>query len=168
MPSLRSCLVLAVSCVTPVAAQSNAERAMALQGAWRFVETASPRTFQVTDNQPGWLLFVDGHYSTVQVNGLRPRTAVDSTSTALQLWNTYGPNFTAQAGAFEVRGDTLITRPTVAKNPAVMAPDRFNRFLYRMMGNDLSLTFIATQAGPVTNVLTSSYQRVRAAGAPTN
>jgi hypothetical protein len=170
MPSLRPFLAVALALATAssAAAQSNADRTRALQGAWRFVETSNPRTFQVVTNQPGMRLFVDGHYSNLQVNGLRARTQVDSTSSSLQMWNTWGTGFTAQAGTFEVRGDTVITRPLVAKNPNVMTPEVFNRYLYRQTGDELWLTPTASQAGPAANPATAYYQRVRAPGAPTN
>jgi hypothetical protein len=168
MPSLRPLLALAVLCATPVAAQSDAERARALQGAWSFVEASNPRTFEVVTNQPGMRLFVDGHYSDVHVNGTRPRAAVDSTSTALALWNTYGRGLTAQSGTYEVRGDTLITRASVAKNPGAMAAGTFNRFLHRIAGDSLWLTFTESQAGPAATPATAFFVRVRAPAMPTN
>ena len=167
MPTLRSCLVLALVLASPAAAQSNAERARALQGAWRFIETSNPRTLQIVDNQQGFRLFVDGHYAWVRVNGLRARPAVDSTAASAQLWSVYERLFTAQAGTYEVRGDTLITRTTVSETPAAMAADNFNIWIYRVVGDQLYVSLIGNQSGPVDNVITGLYERVRPA-TPTN
>ena len=171
MPTLRSSLVLAALtalAVSPAAAQSNAERARALQGAWRFVETSNPRTLQVVDNQQGFRMFVDGHYSWVRVNGLRPRPVVDSTAASAQLWSVYETLFTAQAGTYEVRGDTLITRTTVSESPAAMAAGNFNVWIYRVIGDQLYVSLIGNQTGAVNNVITGMYERVRGSGTPTN
>ena len=170
MPRLRpySVFVLAALAAAPLAAQSNADRARAFQGAWLHVETSNPRTFQMLADQPGMRLFVDGHYADVHVNGTRARSQVDSTSTALQLWNTFGRGLTAQAGAYSVAGDTLVTRASVAKSPNAMAPGVFTRFSYRMSGDSLWLTAIANQAGPITSISTSLWVRQRQPAMPTN
>jgi hypothetical protein len=171
MSSLRPLLALAVLTVLTASsgsAQTNAERARALQGAWSFVETSNPRTLQIIDNQPGFRLFVDGHFAWVRVNGLRPRPQIDSTAVAAQIYAVYNTNFTAHAGTYEVRGDTLITRTAVHDNPAGMAAGAYNVWLYRMMGDDLYVTQVGNQDGPVNNVVTGHYRRVRFPATPTN
>ena len=168
MSSLRPLLVLAVLAVSSASAQSNAERARALQGSWRFVETSNPRTFQVIDNQPGFRLFVDGHFAWVRVNGLRARPQVDSTASSAQLWSVYETNFIAQAGTYEVRGDTLVTRTMVSETPAAMAAGNFNVWMHRRSGDTLWVSLIANQTGTVNNVITGMYVRERPPGTPTN
>lgn len=168
LPSFRLALLLAILPAAPLGAQSNAERALTLQGAWSAVETSSPRTFQMVDDQPGYRLFVDGHFAVVRVNGLRERAPVEAESTAVELWNTLGSGFTAQAGAYEVRGDSLITRTRVSKDPSGMAEGTFNVWLYRMSGDSLWITRVATQAGPVSEILTGLYVRMRPPSMPTN
>ena len=168
MPSLRPLLVLAVLAVSSASAQSNAERARALQGAWSFVETSNPRTFQIIDNQPGFRLFVDGHFAWVRVNGLRARPQVDSTAPGPMIYAVYNTNFTGQAGTYEVRGDTLITRSAVHDNPAGMAAGAYNTWLYRVTGDELYVTQVGNQDGPVANVVTGMYRRVRFPATPTN
>ena len=168
MSSLRPLLVLAALAAAPLPAQSNAERARALQGAWQFVETSNPRTLQIIDNQPGFRLFVDGHFAWVRVNGLRPRPQIDSTAAAAMIYAVYNTNFTAQAGTYEVRGDTLITHTAVHDSPAAMAQGSFNVWLYRIAGEELYVTQVANQAGAVNNVVTGMYRRVRFPTTPTN
>jgi hypothetical protein len=168
MPSLRPLLALALLGFSTAAAQTNAERARALQGAWQFVETSNPRTLQTIDNQQGYRLFVDGHFAWVRVNGLRPRPQVDSTATSAQLWSVYERLFTAQGGTYEVRGDTLITRTAVSETPAAMAAGNFNVWMYRVVGDELYVSLVGNQAGAVDNVITGLYTRVRFPTTPTN
>jgi hypothetical protein len=139
-----------------------------LDGAWKLVDTrAGDGT--ITRNQPGMRFFVDGHFGTVLVNGTAPRptTPLAPDATAEQLTAVYGP-FTAQAGTFEVSGQTITTRPLVAKDPAVMVSGNFSRLTYRIRGDSLWLSQVETQAGPVANPTTSKYVRARPTSAATN
>ena len=164
MPCLRpfhTVVVLsAILSVVPASAQTNAERTRMLEGAWRFVETTNPRTLAVIDNQPGYRLFVNGHFAWVRVNGLRPRPQPTSTSTTNLLRTVYVDGFLAQAGTYEVRGDTMISHPIVHRDPAAMAEGNYQVWLIRLVGTDtLYVSLIANRAGPVDNVITGMYVR---------
>jgi hypothetical protein len=50
----------------------------------------------------------------------------------------WGP-FTAQAGTYEVKGSEVTYRPSVAKNPNVMAPGNFMTDTFKIEGNTLTL-----------------------------
>lgn len=168
MPYLRHPLhaivvLSAMLSVVPASAQTDAERTRMLEGAWRFVETTNPRTLAVIDNQPGYRLFVDGHFAWVRVNGLRPRPQPTSTSTTDLLRSVYVAGFLAQAGTYEVRGDTMISRPIVHRDPAAMAEGNYQVWFVRLDGTDtLYVSLIANQAGPVDNVITGMYVREEA------
>ena len=165
-PLVHAAVVLsAMLLVVPASAQTDAERAGMLEGAWRFVETTNPRTLAVIDNQPGYRLFVDGYFAWVRVNGLRPRPQPTSTSTTDLLRSVYVDGFLAQAGTYEVRGDTMISRPVVHRDPAAMAEGNFQVWLIRLTGTDtLYVSLVANQAGPVDNVITGMYVRQPAPG----
>jgi hypothetical protein len=139
-----------------------------LDGAWRQIDGRSADG-TVTDNQPAMRLFVDGYYSLLRVNGTAPRPALPGPEgTAEQLMAVWGP-FSGQAGSFEVSGQTLITRPLVAKGPAGMGPGIFSRISWRMSGDTLFLSQVETQTGPVANPLRYRYVRARpTVAAPTN
>jgi hypothetical protein len=140
-----------------------------LEGVWRHLEGRNADGSLIAIS-PGYYLFVDGHFALVRVNVTEPRPALPpaGTGTVEQLNAVYGP-FAAQAGTYEVSGQTLTQRFLVTKNPAQMTGASFVTVSFRLRGDTLWTTNTANQDGPLTNQPTGKYLRVRATPtAPTN
>lgn len=145
---------------TGLAGQATAE---GLEGAWRVVEiaTAGPGGRTLASPQPGLLLFTGGYYSYTLVTGEEPRPAVPpGFANATELLAVWGP-FTANAGTFEVSGDTMTRRPMVAKSPDAMAAGAFNEYTFRLSADTLWVTTVGTEAGPSRSPSTVRYVRLR-------
>jgi hypothetical protein len=141
----------------------------ALRGAWSHLEVRAPDG-ALLNNQPGLRLFVDGYYAWVRVNGLAPRSPVDSTATAAQLRAVWGDEaFLANSGTYSTIGNIIVQSAIVAMNPAVMRPGLFNSYSYRIAGDTLISTNHGSQAGGVTAALNvGRYLRVRGSSAQTD
>jgi len=140
-----------------------------LDGAWRMVEGRGPDG-TLRENQPGYRLFVDGHYTLLRVNGTAPRPALPpvATATAEQLTAVWAP-FTAQQGTFEISGQTITEHPLVTKAPGGMAPGSFVTRRFRIAGDSLWTTQTGSQDGPVAaEGTTFKYVRVRGPRPPTD
>lgn len=143
-----------------LAAQSVEE---ALQGAWRVTQVvrSGPGGGTNESPQPGLLLFAGRHYSYTLVTGDQPRPDLPNRlPTAEELLIVWNP-FSANAGTFEVSGDTMTRRPIVSKSPAAMAPGAFNEYTFRMSADTLWVTPARTEAGPARNPVTVRYERLR-------
>lgn len=143
-----------------IEAQATAEN---LEGAWRVAEVVrtGPGGGTLASPQPGLLLFTGRHYSYTFVTSAESRPqlpggVVDAAALAA-IWNP----LTANAGTFEVSGDTMIRRPLVAKSPAAMAPGAFNEYTFRLSADTLWVTTVGTETGPSRNPTTVRYLRVR-------
>src|SRR5205823_1965136 len=94
-----------------------------LKGVWKVVEAkrSGPNAGTNSNPQPGLYIFTRKHYATVGVIGDKPRPQVPDVekATASELLAMWGP-FVANAGTYEISGDTLTTRPLVAKMPEFM------------------------------------------------
>ena len=104
-----SALLIAVS-PAPVYAQS-------LKGVWKVVQTTSARGERNDSPQPGLYIFTDRYYSIQWITAARPFFRDNPTDQ--EKLSAWAP-FTANSGTYEVKANTLATRPVVAKNPAVM------------------------------------------------
>ena len=135
----------------------------ALQGAWQVAEvvTGGPASQTLDSPQPSLLLFTGGHYSYTLINGQQPRPDLPRrAATAAELHSVWNP-FSANAGTFEVSGNTMTRRPIVAKSPDAMAPGAFNEYTYRLSTDTLWVTAVRTEAGAARNPSTYRYLRVR-------
>ena len=154
-------VVVLVGATLVPAFAAGQELAPGLDGAWEIVSMATAAGQTVTSPQPGLLLFTGSHYSYTLVTGDRPRPplppGVVSTTDLLRAWNP----FSANAGTFEVSGDSMIRRPVVAKSPATMAPGAFNRYTFQLVADTLWVTTVGTESGPARNPTTVRYERVR-------
>lgn len=131
-----------------------------LEGAWLITEmTAGDQT--LSSPQPGLLLFTGGYYSYTLVTSAEPRpplpSGIASTADLLRAWNP----FSANAGTYEVSGDTMIRHPMVAKSPDTMAPGAFNEYTFRLSADTLWVTTVGTESGPARNPTTVKYIRMR-------
>ncbi|MGE0159856.1 MAG: hypothetical protein AB7T31_10640 [Gemmatimonadales bacterium] len=153
-------LVLAVPAALAVSVHTAAAQST-LEGAWRVAEVAGPGSRRVADPQPGLLLFTGRYYSYTYVTSDGPRPALpNGPATAEALVNVWNP-FTANAGTFETRGDTMTRRPFVAKSPDAMGQGVFNEYLFRMVADTLWMTATRTESGATQAASTVKYVRVR-------
>src|SRR5688572_21224154 len=118
MPTLRALLVLALLSAGTAEAQSRAAAsAAALEGAWSRIESGPAAGTTRNPTPPGVMLFVDGHYSWVYLSGPQPRPPMPGPNgTAAELRAVLGP-IVAEAGTYEVSGQTMTRRRIVSKNP---------------------------------------------------
>jgi len=147
--------------LSPSALEAQTEQD--LEGAWRVTEvvTSGPDARTITTPQPGLLLFAGGYYSYTLINGDEPRPGLPpgfaSAEQLLMVWNP----FSANAGTFEISGDTMRRRPIVAKDPNAMAPGAYNEYTFRISADTLWITTVGTEAGPARNPPTVKYVRAR-------
>jgi hypothetical protein len=60
-------------------------------------------------------------------------------------------NFGAQAGRYELVGDTLVLHSEIAKTPNAMAAGSFQKFSIRRDGSSVWLQLVADNSGPLRN-----------------
>ena len=122
-------IVLSVLSASAAFAQTKSP----VEGVWKAAEVIPPssntteKPEPITNPQPGLLIFTKGYYSVVVVIGKNPRVAVeakdrqkltDSEKLAFyEQWRAFGAN----SGTYEIKGSTVIRRPSVAKNVDVMS-----------------------------------------------
>ena len=117
MTRARFLMLVALTCVF-VTSNAGAQSSGSLKGAWKIVAVTAADGKVDTAPQPGLYVFSDKHYSIQWVNGARPATA-GTTSPDKDRLAAYDA-FIANTGTYEVKGNTLTTKPIVAKNPSVM------------------------------------------------
>jgi hypothetical protein len=138
-----------------------AGQATEVEGAWRVVEVSGPGQRPLTSPQPGLLLFTGSHYSYTFVTSETPRPQLPlGPTTAEVLATTWNP-FTANAGTFEISGETMTRRPLVAKDPASMVPGVFNEYRFRVVADTLWVTPTRNETGEARSPSTVRYLRVR-------
>jgi hypothetical protein len=77
-----------------------------------------------------------------------------------QVVDTYIKQFSASAGTYEMKGDTLTMKTTIAKNPAYMARANWISYIVKINGNTMTLTAAATNEGPIKNPQIMTLTRV--------
>ena len=136
-----------------------------LQGVWQTVEIAiagaNPRTITVTAPQQYLTIITAKHYSRTEVQADGPRAIIADVSkaTADELRAVWGP-FVAEAGTFEVSGNTMTMHPQASKSPAAMVPGAFIVNSYKLDGNTLWIAQQRNQNGPYVNPVTFKLMRV--------
>lgn len=128
---MKSKISVIVAILVVVGWALTSAQAPSLQGVWRVSEIVVTGAGASTNStpQPGLYVFTKSHYSTVVVNGTAARKDVSpakdpnklTDAEKLARYEMWSP-FTANSGTYEVKGNTLTTKPLVAKNPGVMAP----------------------------------------------
>jgi Lipocalin-like domain len=142
-----------------------------IQGVWRAVEITvtnpnpPPNTFSKgthTNVQPELLIFTAKHYSLTADTAAEPRPTTPVTEqgkpTVEELQSRWGP-FAANAGTYEISGDTLTRHVVVAKNPAFQGKN-VTRATIKLDGNNLWVTQVESARGKVENPTTVKYVRV--------
>lgn len=121
-------VVLLLAILSPAA---RAQSPSGIQGVWKSVEVqvvggSNPRT--VSSPQPSLYIFTRGHYSILTITSDTARTAIPqgqgrggtvTDAQKLALYEHWSP-FTANAGTYTITGNTLATKPLVAKNEGAM------------------------------------------------
>jgi len=127
--ALRTALATAVLLIPWSVPAQNGPTATRLTGAWRITEVVRTGTNPVERKtpQPGLLVFTGRYFSLVFVNSNDPRTRLPNfkepakpTYAELDAVFRHWDPLTAQAGTYEVKGNTLTMRPSVAKNQSLM------------------------------------------------
>jgi hypothetical protein len=172
---LRGCL--AAACLAAWAASTNSQSPPSLQGVWRNVERVIPAAPPgdrrdpfghvpvgvQTNVQPGLLFFTRHYYSRTTDTGVTPRPTtafvIPAKPTLEELQARWGP-FSANAGTYELSGQTLTLRAFVAKEPRDQIAGGFARLRVTLEGDRLSLTPIENSEGRIAAGVTSTYVRV--------
>lgn len=101
----------------------------------------SPQGTVNNSPQPGLFIFTDRHYSMSMVTTAQPRPVVDNASaSAPQLLAMYGQAFQAQSGQYSLKGNDVVLRPVVSKNPRLMSEGETQIYTFEMRGNTLTMT----------------------------
>jgi hypothetical protein len=154
--------ILAVTAVAGLAGFVSF-RAPSIEGVWRTAEVTmgGPNAGTIVRPEANLDIITAKHYSRVEIHapGPRPNVADATKATADELRQAWGP-VVAEAGSYEMRGNTVTMRPVVAKNPASMAPGVFSTYTYRLAGDTLWLTPQRDQRGAVANPPTIKLTRV--------
>ena len=123
-------------------------------GAWRLDEIKSAATCVPAGKftNPNMYLFTKGSWSMIRVEGDKPRSMEPwAAMTQEQVVDTYIKQFSASGGTYELKGDTLTMKTTIAKNPAYMARANWISYSMKITGNTMTLTAAETNEGPIKN-----------------
>jgi hypothetical protein len=135
-----------VFCVLSASA-AFAQTKTQVEGVWKVAEVVTPSRNPAekgatnSNPQPGLIIFTRGYYSQVLVPGGEPRAAVEPAKDPQNLtdaekiarYEQWGP-FVANSGTYEIKGSTIIRRPIVAKNVAVMTSGTPNIQEFKLEG----------------------------------
>ena len=143
--------ILAISLIFVL---SGFAAAQDVAGAWRLDEATMPgrdgKTAKFTN--PNIYLFTKGHFSIIRIEGDKPRSTDSWTAmTPEQVIDTYVKQFTASGGTYDIKGNTLTMKTTIAKNPAFMARANWISYTVKVSGQTMTLTAAATNEGPIKN-----------------
>ena len=135
-----------------------------LQGVWQTVEVniggPTPRTIVVPQPGPYLTIITAKYYSRTEVQSDTPRPVIDAAkATADELRAVWGP-FVAEAGTYEISGDTITMRPLASKSPAAMAAGAFIVSTFKVDGNTLWIAQQRNQNGPYASPVTFKLVRV--------
>ena len=128
--------------------------AQKVAGAWRLDEVATTGADGKVSRfgNPNIYLFTKGHFSIIRVEGDTPRSTESWTKmTPDQVIDTYIKQFTASGGTYEMKGDTLTMKTTIAKSPGFMARANWISYTVKVNGQTMTLTATATNEGPIKN-----------------
>ncbi len=144
-----------------VGAQSSRS---AVEGAWMLQEYTFAKPANLVINKPtGLMLFTGNHYSMVFLRDSKPRPEFaegGQGATVEQLLASWGP-LQAQAGTFEISGNKLTTRASVAKGVPPMSKGAFGENTFTLKGDTLVLVSTRSQSGPTENARTLRLVRAK-------
>jgi hypothetical protein len=156
-------LVAALLVLAPVYLFAQA-KAPSIEGVWKVTSVVATGAGAAsnTSPQPSLVIFTKGYYSYTSLAGTAPRAAATpakdpakpTAAEALALYAMWNP-LTAQAGTYQLAGNTLTRRPTVAKNVAVMTTNPPIVQQARLEGNKLTLVAKSAAGQPVSETTTT-------------
>ena len=159
---MRRRLFVALLVLVPVTVFTQT-KAPSVEGVWQItsVVTTGAGALNTPKAQPSLLIFARSHYSWVSVNGTAPRPKfaaakdpnklTDAEKVArFEQWNP----FTANSGTYQISGNTITRRPTVAKNDTVMTTDPPQAAQFRIEGNKLTLVAKSLPGQPASETTT--------------
>jgi hypothetical protein len=153
----RYAFTLALSLLSASAA--FAQTKSPVEGVWKIAEVipASSSTTEkptpITNPQPALLIFTKGYYSVAAVTGRDARSAVEAkdpknlTDAEKLAFYEQWKAFAANSGTYEIKGSTLIRRPSVAKNVNVMTSQEPVTVEFKMEGPN-TLWMLPSGASP--------------------
>ena len=143
--------VLGLSLILVVTGFAAAQK---VAGAWRLDEIKTTGTDVKSGkfSQPNMYLFTNGHFSIIRIEGDKPRSTDDwGTMTREQVVDTFIKQFTASGGTYEMKGNTLTMKTTIAKSPGFMSRANWISYDVKIDGQTMTLTGAATNEGPIKN-----------------
>ena len=152
-----------ISGISVMLVLSGFAAAQKVAGAWRLDEIKSSATGVPSGKftNPNMYLFTKGSWSIIRVEGDKPRSMEPwATMTQEQVVDTYIKQFSASGGTYEMKGDTLTMKTTIAKNPAYMARANWISYTVKITDNTMTLTAAATNEGPIKNPQIMTLTRV--------
>ena len=125
-----------------------------VEGAWRLdeIKTTGIDGPSGKFTQPNMYLFTKGHFSIIRIEGDKPRSTDNwTTMTREQVIDTFIKQFTASGGTYDIKGDTLTMKTTIAKSPGFMARANWISYTVKIDGQTMTLTATATNEGLIKN-----------------
>ena len=138
--------------ISAILVLSGAAAAQKVEGAWRLdeIKTTGADAKAAKFTNPNIYLFTKGHWSTIRIEGDKPRSTDSwTTMTPEQVIDTYIKQFTASGGSYEMKGSTLTMKTTIAKNPNIMTRGDWISYTVQVNGQTMTLTPTATNQGPI-------------------
>ncbi len=124
-----------ISLTAPIAAAQSK-----LEGVWKVVEVSAPKLPTITNPQPSLYIFTKKHYSRMEVAADKSRPDLPQNATDAQKVAVWGP-FNAVSGMYEIKGNKIVLRPIVSKDPRLMAPGYSTDHEFALEGDTLYVTF---------------------------
>jgi len=137
--------------------------AQTVAGAWRLDEiaTSGSDAKAAKFSNPNIYLFTKGHFSIIRIEGDKPRSTDSwTTMTRDQVVDTYVKQFTASGGTYDMKGNTLTMRTTIAKNPNIMTRGDWIAYTVKINRRTMTLTASATNEGPIKNPMVMTLTRL--------
>ncbi len=111
----------------------------ALDGAWKLVHVTTAEG-DFDSPQPSILLFTAGHYASVAVRGTEPRETFPEEPTDEQRFAAWR-RFFASAGTYEVSGNEIHAKVSVARSPNATAEQLEGSSTFEVDGDTMVRTF---------------------------
>lgn len=143
--------VLGISLILVLSGVAAAQK---VAGAWRLdeIKTTGTDAKSVKFSQPNMYMFTKGHFSIIRIEGDKSRSTDDwQAMTREQVIDTYIKQFSASSGTYEIKGNTLTMKTTIAKNPGFMARANWISYTVTINGSTMTLTAAATNEGTIKN-----------------
>ena len=154
------CFLLGIAVIFALGGVAAAQE---VSGAWRLDEATLPGGGGKTAKfgNPNIYLFTKGHFSIIRIEGDKPRSTESwTTMTPEQVIDTYVKQFTASGGTYEMKGNTLTMKTTIAKNPNIMTRGDWISYAVKINARSMTLTATATNEGPIKNPMSMTLTRL--------